>query len=344
MKTFSSRYKANTITISKLAQVGDISLSDKNSRMFLSETLRNRLLFVISYIVSNSDFIEKFMIVDDQQDEKKYLHRKTLQDISKAELGYDATLYLEPSIFGERGRLSNDEVDDFKLFDLIELLLVFVKKSKKSDVRQRFLDVFESESFPVTIMDWIIVPTIETGILGVAPLIKDKSVRDKIRTIYPYKMGGRNAVTPEAAARISADIVQYIFSSPKSQGDTKIYSQKLIKRVAESWTSEDKTDELEKKLTELVVLAKSFNNLISDVRHTDKHTIQANSPGVYDVIFNLNLSISELVLTTIQDEFVEDMDSETIKQSYLDKYDIKISGSWYVAKKDVPIDLSEIPF
>ncbi|MNY31332.1 hypothetical protein D3C86_1654920 [compost metagenome] len=92
------------------------------------------------------------------------------------------------------------------------------------------------------------------------------------------------------------------------------------------------------------MLAKSFNNLISDVRHTDKHTIQTNSPGVYDVIFNLNLSISELVLTTIQDEFIEDMDSETIKQAYLEKYDVKVSNSWYVAKRDAPIDLSEIPF
>lgn len=344
MKTFSNRHRSNTIAITKLALASNISIADRtNERIFLSETLRNRLQFVISYITSSLEFIEKFALLDNKNEGIVYLHKKTIADLSNAELGYDTTQYIDPTIFGGRKNRNDLEYDDFKLFDFIEILLVFTKDSKRDDVRKRFIEVFENESFPVFIMDWMLIPTVENGLIGVAPLLKDKTIQEKIRTLYPYKVGGRTSLTPEAAARVSADVVQYIFSSKKGQKGTKTYAEQLVTKVARAWTTEDKVPELDKMLSELVKLSKDFNNAISDVRHTDKHTIQANTPGIYEVIFNINLSIAELVLTTAQDEFIEETNSESIKKAYLSKYGLIAGAGWFIEKKET-IDLGEIPF
>lgn len=348
MKSFSKRYKVGSSTIIKLAKFCDITLSHPESREFLSANISNRLLFEIRFITKSAEFIEPFLLVDNQQDDLYYLAQKSLASLSEALIGYDITRRFELKTLKQEiytVHKDDPETDDSSIFDLIELLIIFAKDEKREEVTSRFKEIFEDENYPVVIMDWMIVPTTDNGIASVAPLLKNKDIRDKLRTVYAYKQGFKSGLTPESAARASADLVQYIFSSDKGQSSTKLYSAKLINTVASNWTTKSKVPELEKMLNDLVLLAKNFNNGISNIRHTDKHTIQTNYPGVFDVIFSLNMSVAELVLTTAQNEFIEQVSPKELKSKYLKNYKIDSSQGWIVSKKKEDIvNLDDIPF
>lgn len=306
MKSFSKRYPKNSVAIQKLAKIAGITSYDGKSNEFLQEKFRNRIAHVVKYICSQPDYIEPFLRVDATATSEGYcIHEESLRNLSEAELGYDITEYFNTKKLKLQYTGSFDEAPeyhDFALLDLIELILVFCNKDKREDIRKRFSELFVDESYPAIVMDWMIVPITDSGIPGIASLLKDDNVKEKLRTVYPYKYGNRSALTPEAAARASADMLQYVFSSEHKSGGTKKYSEDLLDRVAANWTTPSKKEELRGLLNDLVKLAKNFNNQISNVRHTDKHTISTSQPGIYDLIFNLNLSITELVLISAQND------------------------------------------
>lgn len=72
----------------------------------------------------------------------------------------------------------------------------------------------------------------------------------------------------------------------------------------------------------LVKNTKDFNNQISNIRHTDKHTIQVDYPDFYKLITQQNINIIELIILTFPEKYIKMPNSRLLKQNYIKKYNI----------------------
>lgn len=313
---------------------------------FLKDTLRNRLREQIKHLIRSKSFLEPFLYVDNKQTGVTYLHSPTLSDLSMRELGYDlASAFdltkLEPMI--------DDVYEDAKFFDLVELLIIFSKSTKREELTSRLANVFKEEGDDYAIHGFMVVSREQEGLRSIIPLLKEKNLKERIKDFYEQRAG----IHPnyETLSKVSADILQLLFSSPKSKKKTKEHSTDLCNQVAKKWTDKDKVRELAELFGETVINAKNLSNQVQNVRHTDRTTIPIEAPNFYKLIATKNINIIELVILSLPESFIASQNPEVLKEVYLKHYDLNKDSGWLVNPSEQnadnffdEIDPSNIPF
>lgn len=314
---------------------------DENDASLIKKSTRKRIHELLKYFTSTDKFIERYFLVHDQNIDSFFLFRKMLTDFSSRELGYDMAEYIKCETF----EFVNEKADDFKFFDLIETLLIFAQKDQRDSMAKRINKVLKEEGEPFMIHGFMIVDGEQSGLRSIITLIKDATLKKGLEDYY------RNANTDtgyEMLARISASLLQRIFSSPVSKEKTKDYSEELCKAVAEKWTDKTNEDDLKKLLNDTIKNAKELSNQVTNIRHTDQSTIPVDSPKIHKMIAGKNMNIVELIILTLPERFILEQDPEEMKQSYIDDYQIKATLKPYIPKKNVKevddIDPEDIPF
>lgn len=332
MITFSKRYTKNS-TLLRRGYLNNRESREEglNRNLFLNKEVRTRLQSEVKYIVRNL-FLEDFLIVKDVKNNDTYLHKETLKDIGERELGFDLTDVIDPRTLS----FDNGEYNDYYFFDLIEIFIVFTKKEHRQELIDRLNYCFTEAQDDFIINEGMIFLRSNTGLRSVTTLIRDKILKSKLGSLYEIE-------DYQSKAKIAADIVQYIFSSDDDQKQTKAVSEEILRRIAKDFTASAKVDELFKELNELVKNAKSLNNRIQDIRHTDKHTIPIDQPNLYKLIAQVNSSIVELVILAMPEEYVIKSDLESQKNMYLQKYKIVRTKGWLVRPENY-IDPDDLPF
>lgn len=301
---------------------------------FLTEALRKRLQNEVKFIVSSLDYIEKILLLDNQKQEKIYLHDEILRDLSLREIGYDITKVIDCYTLS----FDTPEYTDVKFLDLLEILIIFTKEEKRVELTQRFTNILQEETPNISINDFMIIIKNETWLRSIIPLLKDRLLKEKLSSFYDASFVRPNY---ESLCRISADILQFIFSSDKSKKDTKKYAENLIKELCKKRTTKSKVEELFGLVNILVNNAKAFNNTISNIRHTDRTTIQLDSPNFYKLISQQNINVIELVILTFPEKYIKIPNSKSLKDNYCKKYNTDPSSGYYIAKPKIP---DELPF
>jgi hypothetical protein len=293
--------------------------------------------------VESNEYLETFLVVEDAKENRFYLHEPTLSDLSSREIGYRIGEIINcqeitfPSPFGG--------FDDLKLFDLIELLIIFTKDKKRKKFISEIQRIFNEDGQDFILHNYMISKKSESGIRSIMPLLKDKKLKEFLES---YIKLSRAELDYKNLARLSADIMQRIFSSPSTQKETKEYSERLCDKVALRWTSKSKASDLSNLLSNSVKESKLFNNMLSDIRHSDKYTVPIASPSLYKLVAQINISIAELFILSLLEEFIAEQNPSVIKNSYLKWCKVEKDSTW---KKNVrqeqeeeEIDVKDIPF
>lgn len=290
-------------------------LEAEGEKLFITQSLRNRLKHEIKFIVTSTErYIEPFLISIDKKDSSIHLHGDSLKDLTVSELGYDLTDILNCY----QVELATDEYTDFYLFDLMEILFIFATEQKRTDLIKRFQDILIDERCDFIINNFMVVYKRETGLRAITPLIKDRVLKAKLEDYYA---GPRlRSTNYEVSARITADILQYLFSSKRQKSDTKKQTEALCKKVALKWTTKGNSNDLAKLISDTVLVAKSLNNQISNVRHTDKFTIPVDNLSFYKMVTNLNFSIIELVIQSFPEDYIISKSATDLKSEYMLRY------------------------
>lgn len=306
--------------------------------LFLSTQLRSRLQEEIRYSISTGNYIEKFLVVT-LPDNTFTLHQPSLMDLSKRELGYDITEILETrkgiSFLNE-----SDKYDDAHFFDFIELLLVFSKNESREEFKSRLREIYDEEDDDWVINGCMLVDKSDPGIRTLIPIIRDERLKELLSSIYDNIVDGDYKIL----ANTTADALQYIFSASKKEA-TKTYTNQMIDDIARKWTTTEGMAELCELINDEVKLAKSFNNKISELRHSDKHTIPVESKSLYKLIMYKNLSLIELAIQSSPEKYILDENPNTIRDKYISKYNLHDHKGWIIKDntKD-PFDDDDIPF
>ena len=333
MKLYSKR---NSKIFSRLSIID----SSREKGKIIPDTLRVRLRHELKYIVG-CKFLEHFLLINDETKKITKLHCPTIKEFSDAELGYDVTAFINLDDF----TFKDEQFDDFKFFDLIEFFIIFSAKGKREELISRLNKIFDEEGKKFIVHGYMIVARENEGLNSVSQFIKDATLQTKVQDYYRNK----NTLSPnfELLSRISADIVQLIFSDPIEENGTKLYAENLCSKLASQWTEENKVAELTNLLNEVVKNAKSLSNQISNIRHTDRSTIPVSSPDFFKLISSKNISIAELVILSLPELFISEKDAEDLKNYYLDRYGIDKNSGWVVQEKEIntdEIDVRDIPF
>lgn len=310
---------------------------------FLKEALRNRLRQELRFLVRSGKYLEPFLIVDNQRKNERYLHAETVKELTLRELGYDISQTLDLDDLEYKG-----DANDNHFLDLLEIVIIFTKPEYREDCIARLNTIFREEGEDFTIHGFMIISTVTDGLRSIAPLIKEKALKEKISEYYESHFSVNSSRNYELLAQISAGIVQMLFSSPDSKKKTLKFSLALCKDVASVWTDKSKSEELSSLLSDTVKNAKDLSNQISNVRHTDRSTIPVDSPNFYKLIATKNIGIAELVILSLPEKFIAQQDPEAIKDSYLKRYELNKDNGWIVKKKDQgdldDFDPDNIPF
>jgi hypothetical protein len=300
----------------------------EDSSEFLKDSLRNRLKEQIKYLIRSKAYFERFIYVDNKQAGNTYLHSSTLSDLSMREAGYDLSSALDLSDLETTG----EKYPDAKFFDLIELLIIFAKPEKRPELVLRLNEIFQEEGNKYSIHGFMIVSREHDGLRSIVPLLKEKNLKEKITEYYRNRMIG--SVNYEILAQISADIVQLLFSSPKSRNQTKKHATDLCTLVATKWTEKAKVKELAQLFSDTVKNAKELSNQIQNVRHTDRTTIPIETPSFYKLIAVKNINIAELIILSLPETFISPQNPEDMKKSYLSRYDLDKDKGWVVKERE----------
>lgn len=185
----------------------------------------------------------------------------------------------------------------------------------------------------------MIIETEQSGLRSALPLIKDPQLQKSIKEYY--RNNSALEIQYEVLARISANILQRITTSPISKNKTKNYADELCNEVAKRWTDSKKTTELKQLLNETIKNAKDLSNQVTDIRHTDQSTIPVDSPKIYKLVSSKNINIAELIILTLPERFISEQNPKELKESYIQDYKIDATSSWVIKKKIVK-DLEEI--
>lgn len=294
----------------------------------LSQQARVRLRKQAVLIIESGNYIEPFLLVKDTAYDAFRLNEDSLKELSLSELGYDLT-----SIIDCRTLQFTKEYTDYLFFDLLEILIIFAKDSEREALVKRLQDIFDEEGNQFLIHDFMITKR-GSGLTAVVPILQDKSLQSLLED---YSSADNHI----DQARISAGIIQRLFSPEDTSKDTKVYSEELCGLVASKWTDKANIDSLKRLLSETVKNAKSLDNQISNIRHTDKFSIPVEGPSMYRLIAKNNMAIAELVILSLQDKFVIKQKAEDLKKTYLDKYSVDKSK---LIEVDSSISLEDIPF
>lgn len=314
---------------------------------FLDGSSRTRILAYIQHLCSTSKYLEPFFSVRDKRKSKTYLDANKVNQASNALLGYSIDTYfniedMKWSYYNIDDNYEELYYEDSKIFDLIELLIVFCKKEHRNRISEAFGDLFRNIGFPADLVSWMVILHDGNSLSALAPLVENQTLKSKLElTAIPGRV--RDI---ENSARISADLTQLLYSSEEGKDKTKSYAEEVISRAADLWVTDANKENFEKLVSEIVNKVKQLNNQISNVRHTDKHTMIVNSPAVYKMIYSLNMGISELALVATQDELVSISDPEDIKNDYAKRFDIDMALGNEISNTtdDGIINLDDIPF
>ncbi len=357
MQLFSKRYGINSI--SSISPYGGLRtslrrysniysssttrdrISDETTK-FLPIPLKNRLEQEIKFIVGDDDlFLESFLIVDDQIISKKYFQNESLKNLSLRELGYDITEYYATKSLGPQ-----EDCKDIFIFDLVELIIIFTKNEKREALVNKFNRIFKEEGNNFEIYNFMIVEKERSDIRTIIPLIKDETLKNKLIGFYSNRESFGSDF--QIRAKTSAELLQYIFSST-IKGKNKNYSEELCKKLSEKYTSPEKAADLEKLINDTVKNAKSLNNDVADIRHTDQSTIPIVSGDFYKLISTYSIQLVELVILTFPEEYIFKLSPEKMKEDYLNEYKIDKDVYWIVKEERIEedfgeIDVSNMPF
>ncbi len=312
--------------------------SDDDAQIFHEDAPRRMILEQIKYISSSPGFLEHFILVQDEEKNQWRIHKKTLSDFSTRELGYDICSYFDT----EKNVLKSD--NDYYLFDLIEIIILFSKEDKREGIRARFEEIFIESNSRYTIHDFIIeqkAPSIHSNYA----LIKNNVLKRLFAKNYSFT----SDLSYQELAKNSADIIQFLFSSSIAK-ETKTSSENVVDVVAKKWfPSGDitKQKEIHDHINNLVLNIKFLNNNISNIRHTDQWAVNAGTDLIYKFIYNHNISLAELVILAEPNKYFFDLNSEDLKSGYLIKYGLDKNSGWII-KKPMPtineFDPHDIPF
>jgi hypothetical protein len=352
MKLFSKR---NRSTSSR----NFVSKYDFQRLTILSNDLRNRLAAVISFLSSRDDFLEFFILLNNKQQKKKYLDETKTNGFSLAELGYKMSDFFQleedfaikelsyTEDYPKRdasGNITTTErkvgyFDDYKLFDLIEFIIIFSKKSKRLETIKRFNDIFGEENSEYEIINGMITKKTGENITTLRNILKDENLQQKIAD-YEYYWDHRNYVN---TAKISAEIINLIFSC-EEQDKKKKTIEKILEKLANCLSQgKSKSDQLHGYINALLTSIKNFNNNIYNIRHTEKSAIRLKNGDLnilYKLISQHNISMVETVLVTLKKDFTFSEDWEVIKKNYIEKYQINPNARYII--EDVSI--TDLPF
>jgi hypothetical protein len=330
----------------------------RKSFELISQEVRNRIVSEIRFLTSSDDYVEFFVLFDDQKEERKYFDKNKIDHFSLSELGYRMSFYFDFEDFAiiqqikdnsEDQRDKFEYFDDYKLFDLAEMVILFSKKEKRSEVIDRFNAILLEENSNYQIIENLITRKEGETMKTLVTLLKDEKLKQKINSFY--ELLGEEEYTN--SAKISADIVNIIFSGFLKDDKPeiiKVITEKIAKKIVTGTSNKKgKCKQFVGYLDELLRCSRDLNNNIYDVRHTEKSTVEISNENIFKLISSLNLSMVELVLTSLKDDFILGEDWEKIKVSYINKYNIDRKTRLAIKKPEQiknpgEIDIEEIPF
>lgn len=349
MKLFSKRHSERRIGLDRIRYRKDVKANE-----LISVEARNRLVAEIKYLSSKDDYLEYYILFQDKAADPAItcFDDIKLDDFSLAELGYRVTDCFEFYEFKMKElyqtiRYATEDsepqayYDDYRLFDLAEISILFAKATKRKDVIARVNNILEEEDTGYEIVEHLITRKSGDDLKGMLGIIKDKDLKVKIERFFDY-FSRHDYV---GASKISAEIVNIIFSDETAAKIKKIeeMKQKMTKKLITS-TSEPKKQKMSDYIDSILSLSKNLNNDIYDVRHTEKSTTKPSGDNLYKMIARLNLMIIELTITALKDDYVLSDDWENIKNTYTKKYNIDTAVRRVRKPRVDVINLDEIPF
>ncbi|MCC6520771.1 hypothetical protein IT403_02185 [Candidatus Nomurabacteria bacterium] len=362
MKLFSKRNKRDSnsdLYRPSLSQNRDSRFSylnrQKRRNEIISSQTRIRLVSLLKFVSSSDLFLEKYILIENRKDKLHYFNNKLLDDFSESELGYrfsDSFNYYPFKFKGEFIESNDDKqtveevYDDFILFDLLEATILFSMASQRQEVIKRINNIFHEEKISYYIKENLITKNEGEDLRNISILLKDVKLSSKINSYYNF-FDEDDYIN---AAKISAEILSIIFSDDSESKNTVM--DKLKKDLAGSIVVN--TDEKVKREEEFFVIISNIstmchtlNNGIFDVRHSEKNRIKVSNEYLYKLICNYNISLVELLLTSLKDRYISSEDWEAIKNKYIETYKINKNTFYYIPDpnvKDEDINPEDIPF
>jgi hypothetical protein len=345
MKLFSKRYKKEN----SFRDIREAPIAYRLRRNeFLRTELRNRIITEITFSTSRDDFLEFFILFENQKKDKKFLDQWKVDWFSLSELWYKMSEYFQFEEFAMNkfeinNNWKNDNeslgyyFDDYKLFDLIEILTLFSKKDSREELIKRFNYIFIEEWSNYEIINWMIIEKKWENINTLKYQLKNIKLLSKIED-YEYYYDRDDFIN---TAKISAEILNLIFSDDQ-QTQKKNKINDMLDKLATKLVLEIKQkDSLKTKINSVLSLCKDLSNNIYNIRHTEQSTIMIKNDDLffYKLVSNQNISLIELVLMTLKDEYVASEDREEIKENYISKYQINRNERFIIKKPSYDDDL-----
>lgn len=326
--------------------------------------LRNRIAAEISFITSRNDFLEFFILFENQKKEKIFLDKDKVNGFSLAELWYQMSDFFEFENFAIKQFTEDSSIqrklddwtiskesrkvsyfDDNKLFDLIEFIILFSKKEFRNEIINRFNLILEEENSDFEIVNWMLTKKTWENLSTISNLLKDENLKRKLED-YEYFRKQNSYLN---IAKIWAEIINILLSetdSKKKKSHIDNFIEKLANKI---WIT--KKEELKTLITEYSKNLQTINNSVYNIRHTEKSTIHVlnwDNNIIYKFIAEQNISFVELFLVSLKEEFVFSENWEKIKENYISKYQID-KNVRYIIKKPVEedyddINIEDIPF
>lgn len=310
----------------------------------IEDRLRQRLCSELRHITSCTAYLEPHLLAKYEREATVGINTSALKTFSLAEIGYDVseTLSIENMDIRSIDEDKQEKYDDVAFFDLIEILIIFCKSDQRNEVVKRFNNILDEENAQFKIQDWMITLSGRDALNNIAPLIKNRLLREKIEAT---RTGTSSTPLPaQARARNAADALQFIFSGDEKK-DTKATSEQIVQNISKEWTQEGDVADLETILNDLVKITKEMNNKIGNIRHTDRNTITTDGATMFEMIYKINMAIIQLCLSSEPTKYIENRKADTVKKDYIEKYKIDISKYREIEMvDDTAIDLSMIPF
>lgn len=359
MKLFSKRNKRDNSTTGLYRQGQIISRDNdfysrrqKRGYEFINSNARTRLISLIKFLTSSDTFLEKYILVDNRKEKIHYLNKKLLDDFSESELGYKFSNHFD--FYPFKFKLQNIKIpenqtdlsvyDDYVLFDLLETSILFSKEKQRKNVIDRIANVLKEEETGFFIKENLITKDGGEDLKNISIQLKDKKLSAKINAFYSF-LNDNDFIN---ASKISAEILNIVISDEKETKKKTI--ENIWKSVSKSIISNDiEKIKLENELITIIDnisnVCKTLNNRIYDVRHSEKDRIKINNEYFYKLICNYNISLIEVILTSLKDAYISSEDWEKIKNKYIEAYKINKDTFYYVPEpKEEDSDIDNIPF
>jgi len=324
----------------------------------ISSEARNRITSEIKFLSSNDDFLEWFILFENRKEIKTFFDKDKVDHFSLSELGYAMSNFFEFENFkiiqqerdGKYPENTNKKekyFNDYALFDLAEIVILFAKDKKRCDVINRLNTIFSEEDTDYQIVEYLITKKSGETLKTLVTLLKNDNLRAKIGTFFD--LYDKNEYVN--SSKISADIINIILSGNskdhKPQHILDIKKRLIKKIIKDSTKNNDKSKRFMLYFDDILKSSKNLSNDIYDIRHTEKSTIEIINENIYKMVSNLNMSLAELILTALKDDYVLGDNWEKIKNEYIKKYKIDKNIRLVIEnpeKEQGDIKVEDIPF